>query len=795
MASFVLCAFLLNSGIAPVPYARAQAVFNLPQPGNRVALSPAVIPPLLKAVKIDPDDPLRFDFILDTGNVPVSDENIKADSTRLIKYFLAALTVPEKDLWVNLSPYEKDRIVPEAFGRTEMGRDLLAEDYLLKQITASLIYPEGETGKTFWKRVYAQAFAKFGTTDIPVDTFNKVWIIPSKAVVYENAGTATAYVAETHLKVMLESDYVAMSHQKDMAESPAPAGDLAKEKSMQLLPSPLWGGNGRGEDVKNILRDVIIPILEKEVNEGKNFIQLRQVFHSLILAAWYKKKIKDSILSQVYADQNKVAGVDIRDPQEASRIYTRYLEAFKTGVYNYIKEEQDPLTREVIPRKYFSGGVIGDMSMMNVVPVPLDFAEEHGNNKLKLTVDMAANLSEIDRGIKKEFIHLQYPVVVNNGLLSENYVGYAMAEKEFVNPDDRPLVGIYGGSGADISTFLPSTNAIRGYLVDQTVVNRERLKNCLQDNVTALSSEYKNKKFKTGYGWSRPSGLADIETYIVMELDAMGVRREDVHILPNEFSQIQGNEFWKKRSPRGYYEPVTIKFPWAYPGQEKKERTITFINADITNPVKYPKSLRDALQEGIDFYYQRASYFIPSDYKRFIPVLLEGMSANGFLLTDEYYLDPDKIGAVKKADDLGEILRAAGLAFIGSEKLESAGMKYFSQRIIQQKMEDGLLDGFGKYGWKMVMMQLEKSDHAAATPKASSMFKKPDTGGIDLTPADRAMQIQNRSGAFKFRIDPARLEQLRNAPGFSPIIINIQPMTDLRFFLGLKDPGKGLAVI
>ena len=63
-------------------------------------------------------------------------EAVRAESLRLIKYFLAALTVPEKDLWVNLSPYEKDRIVPEAFGQTEMGRDLLAQDYLLKQIDA-----------------------------------------------------------------------------------------------------------------------------------------------------------------------------------------------------------------------------------------------------------------------------------------------------------------------------------------------------------------------------------------------------------------------------------------------------------------------------------------------------------------------------------------------------------------------------------------------------------------------------------------------------------------------------------
>ena len=73
---------------------------------------------------------------------------------------------------INLSPYEKDRIIPFYFGLTEMGRDLLAEDYMLKQITASLIYPEERIGKKFWKRIYEEAEKKFGRTNIPVNTFN-----------------------------------------------------------------------------------------------------------------------------------------------------------------------------------------------------------------------------------------------------------------------------------------------------------------------------------------------------------------------------------------------------------------------------------------------------------------------------------------------------------------------------------------------------------------------------------------------------------------------------------------------
>ena len=98
-------------------------------------------------------------------------------------------------------------MVPEALGQTDLGRDLLAQDYILKQLTASLIYPEKDLGKEFWSRVYAKAQQQFGTTNIPVNTFNKVWILPDQAQVFENG--AAAYVTKATLKVMLDEDYLA----------------------------------------------------------------------------------------------------------------------------------------------------------------------------------------------------------------------------------------------------------------------------------------------------------------------------------------------------------------------------------------------------------------------------------------------------------------------------------------------------------------------------------------------------------------------------------------------------------
>ncbi|MBF0510801.1 MAG: hypothetical protein HQL13_00560 [Candidatus Omnitrophica bacterium] len=386
-----LASFLLT-GIGPMPVNAYD--YRLPAPGVMVHLSLPFNPPILKGIKVHPENPFYFDFILDKGDSPSViagrakqslQEQLKTEATKLIKYFLASITIPEKDLWVNLSPYEKYRIIPQSFGLTQMGRDLLALDYILKQITASLIYPEDEVGKRFWKKIYEETAKKYGTTDVLVNTFNKVWIVPEKAVVYENTTVKTAYVVESKLKVMLEEDYVAMFKHgetlmptrghvpffRDVSPSRWPSEVALNMKAPQGNPrTPIRDINALGS---KIIREIVIPELTKEVNENRNFASLRQVYNSVILAIWYKKKIKDSIFFSNYADKSKIVGVNIDDPNEKEKIYQQYLKAFKKGVYNYIKEEIDPVTQEMMPKKYFSGGVTlmsPTMTVFNTENIP-----------------------------------------------------------------------------------------------------------------------------------------------------------------------------------------------------------------------------------------------------------------------------------------------------------------------------------------------------------------------------------------------------------------------------------------
>ena len=59
-------------------------------------------------------------------------------------------------------------------------------------------------------------------------------------------------------------------------------------------------------------------------------------------------------------------------------------------------------------------------------------------------------------------------------------------------------------------------------------------------------------------------------------------------------------------------------------------------------------------------------------------------------------------------------------------------------------------------------------------------------GGIDLHSSRLKLETTREGKDIRLHLDPAQLQQMQNASGFTPVIINIQPMSDLRFFLGLQ---------
>lgn len=364
-----LCAIILVVSVlvtSTIPSAALAQVSSLPAPGSMLNKTPDFSPLLMQGVRVHPDNALMFDFIMDSGDSGLATDSaaFRQEAGKLVNYFLASLTIKEEDLWVNLSPFEHNRILSPDLEKTELGRDMLAQDYILKQLSASLIYPEKALGETFWNRVYARAREEFGTTNIPVDTFHKIWIKADKARVIEHDGAA--YVAGAHLKVMLEQDYLAISR----------------------TPS-----EGEGSDIaRDILREVIVPEIENEVNRGTHFAPLRQMFHSMILATWYKLALKDALLNRIYSDRGKTGGVLAADPAETEKIYERYIEAYKKGVFNYIKEIPGTNEEPSLPRKYFSGGVDGNLAQtlerVDAAAAPTELTASGNDRRTAVTVQL-----------------------------------------------------------------------------------------------------------------------------------------------------------------------------------------------------------------------------------------------------------------------------------------------------------------------------------------------------------------------------------------------------------------------
>lgn len=314
---------------AAVPSVYAQMPVSAPvsSPAPSALMPSAVISGLdLRGVIVDPLNPLKMQFVLHAPNGEADPAMIQQASQQFADYFLASLAIPEKELWVNLSPYEPGRMMSEKLAQTQMGVDLLEEDYKLKMLVGRLMDPGTPTGRTFWQKAEAVQGNKLTQEDLK--SLQKVWIVPQTAVIYEN--DQGAFIAQAHMGVMLEGEHLTANGGQDESQV--------------------------SDAVLQALKDVIIPEVEREVQGGEMFVKLRQMYQAMILATWFKKTLTQSPLSSVYANQGKVQGVQGGGEAELQKIYKNYLAAFQRGAEGVMSQEYDPATSDFKVKVYQTGG-------------------------------------------------------------------------------------------------------------------------------------------------------------------------------------------------------------------------------------------------------------------------------------------------------------------------------------------------------------------------------------------------------------------------------------------------------
>jgi hypothetical protein len=244
------------------------------------------------------------------GTVPSAE--LENQTKSLLKYVFIGITLPDESFWVNLRPDAEDNIIDNDLARTDIGKVLLEADLQLKKDTARFTSPQAPEGKTYWDKLYRRAEELFGSENITIPTLTRPWIVPDEVILCAN--DSAAYIYKATLKVMLESDY--------FRDSPLRGQSLYSFKDPRL--------KALNEYSSQLIRELIIPKLTKEVNSAKRYAALRQVYYSLIIARWFKQRFlgKGGTYSWLI-NQRNLSGLTSQEPW--SRTVLVLLEANTTA--------------------------------------------------------------------------------------------------------------------------------------------------------------------------------------------------------------------------------------------------------------------------------------------------------------------------------------------------------------------------------------------------------------------------------------------------------------------------------
>ena len=279
-------------------------------------------------------------LLLDKGDLKNPKKpDLETTTKTLLNYFFVGVTLPNDTFWVNLRPDSENNIIDPDLATTDVGKILLEADLQLKKDTAKFTSPGTPEGKEYWEKLYQKAGELLGYENVTIPTLTRPWIVPGEIIIRETKDNA--YIYKATLKVMLEQDYLKDSANYNFDD---PRLRTLNEYSSQLI------------------RDLIIPKLTKEVNISKRYAPLRQVYYSLILAQWFKSRFygKGGLYSWLI-DRRNLQGLTSKVSWSKTTYFKAYQKSFKDGEYNIQQPVYTPYGQTV--RSYFSGGFVCNVPM------------------------------------------------------------------------------------------------------------------------------------------------------------------------------------------------------------------------------------------------------------------------------------------------------------------------------------------------------------------------------------------------------------------------------------------------
>ena len=356
-------------------------------------------------------------FIVNPGDGEMKGMDTALGTRELIDYFDTALSLKDDLIRVNLSAYEADSMIPEELSGTAMGRNLLSQDCVLKRLAASFLHPDFPIGREYWSRVYAESRRLLSSSRWPFRSFQKVTMVPSRVGIYEKDGDSCTddnpfdvprghvlvFIVDSEIGVTCEQDLVAQSHDlSNSARIPT-----ATQETLDTI-------------CIEAFREMVLPTLKDEINEGEYFTELRRMFGAQALAVWLKNHMagQNSNLGRfINSGKPGKAGLAILDISpfrvgkrkratplrrrdrpvvahatpnaeafkipENGEFYEQYVRLFKNGVFRCARREEGDTPGERMIRVYFSGAIqfqslTGMPSSVGSLVRPIEASDELG---------------------------------------------------------------------------------------------------------------------------------------------------------------------------------------------------------------------------------------------------------------------------------------------------------------------------------------------------------------------------------------------------------------------------------
>lgn len=322
------------------------------------------------SVNEDSSGNIDFDYLFRAqkaeGTSPRIDFN---DSTSLgLTAFMTGLAVPDDKFWVNLNPWGPDEIIDERLKQSEIGRIMLEADLQMKRDFSNYENPcANETGKTYWnfldkkrKDLVQQCMKKFpgeikDIYNVQFHVMTRHEIIPDKVYAYTN-GTQI-YIINATLTINSELNTDTTDHwsfsvrNQDNATLSIGCLDELKKSVKEY-----------GEYNSELEMSMIQPYIVADVNHGKKYEDLRNVYVALALAQWYKSRIDPSM--DIFRGSLNPSGIlESQNQWSPKEIWDQYVYSFYNGEY---KCRQNTTTETSLFR---GGGVEFDSIRDHIVEI------------------------------------------------------------------------------------------------------------------------------------------------------------------------------------------------------------------------------------------------------------------------------------------------------------------------------------------------------------------------------------------------------------------------------------------